>query len=261
MGEEGASELRSPANSGLAARALEEVRELIPGANFDQVAAWIDLADDAGGGGRFWTLDPINGTKGFLRGEQYAVALALIVDGVAQVGALACPNLPSRFGVGSVLVATRGGGCFEYPLDDRAGGPPSRVAASPLGAPATARMLESVEAAHGDHSAHARIQQILGNRGTSVRMDSQAKYAELARGGAELYLRLPTSEEYRENLWDHAAGALVIEEAGGRVTDIHGRPLDFTTGRKLTANQGIVASNGRIHDAVVAAVRAARGPS
>ena len=48
---------------------------------------------------RFWTLDPIDGTKGFLRGEQYAVALALIVGGEVVVAALACPNLgaPERF--------------------------------------------------------------------------------------------------------------------------------------------------------------------
>ena len=51
---------------------------------------------DRGGresGHRFWTLDPIDGTKGFLRGDQYVVALALVVKGEVQIGALACPNL------------------------------------------------------------------------------------------------------------------------------------------------------------------------
>lgn len=41
-----------------------------------------------------WALDPIDGTKGFLRGDQYAVCLALMVDGKVQAGALGCPNLP-----------------------------------------------------------------------------------------------------------------------------------------------------------------------
>jgi 3'(2'), 5'-bisphosphate nucleotidase len=48
----------------------------------------------------------------------------------------------------------------------------------------------------------------------------------------------------------------VIEEAGGRVTDMFGVPLDFTTGRRLENNRGIVATNGVLHDAVIAAVRA-----
>jgi 3'(2'), 5'-bisphosphate nucleotidase len=87
-------------------------------------------------------------------------------------------------------------------------------------------------------------------------MDSQAKYGAVARGEANLYLRLPWAElpDYRENIWDHAAGAIVVEEAGGRVTDIHGRPLDFV-GTKLTSNRGIVASNRTLHEAVLRALR------
>ncbi|MEA5469572.1 inositol monophosphatase family protein [Spirulina sp. 06S082] len=55
-------------------------------------------------------------------------------------------------------------------------------------------------------------------------------------------------QDKRENIWDHAAGAIVLEEAGGRVTDLDGKPLDFSLGEKLTANRGILASNGVIHD-------------
>ena len=44
---------------------------------------------------------------------------------------------------------------------------------------------------------------------------------------------------------------LVVEEAGGRVTDIHGRRLDFAGGAKMVENRGVVVSNGRIHDAVL----------
>ena len=65
-----------------AARSIEE-----------QVCRWIDHGGGSQYSERFWTLDPIDGTKGFLRGEQYAVALALIVDGRVAVAALACPNL------------------------------------------------------------------------------------------------------------------------------------------------------------------------
>jgi 3'(2'), 5'-bisphosphate nucleotidase len=87
-------------------------------------------------------------------------------------------------------------------------------------------------------------------------MDSQAKYAVVARGEAEIYLRLPTRSDYREKIWDHAAGALIVEEAGGVVTDINGRPLEFNHGRELAANRGVIVTNGRLHHAVIEAVRA-----
>jgi hypothetical protein len=56
-------------------------------------------------------------------------------------------------------------------------------------------------------------------------------------------------------IWDQAAGALLVEEAGGRVSDLHGLPLDFTTGRHLLRNTGLIASNGLLHDAVLGVVR------
>ena len=61
-----------------------------------------------------------------------------------------------------------------------------------------------------------------------------------------------------ENIWDHASGALLVTEAGGRVTDIMGKPFDFTKGKKLAHNCGAVATNGRVHDAVLEALRAQR---
>jgi 3'(2'), 5'-bisphosphate nucleotidase len=85
-------------------------------------------------------------------------------------------------------------------------------------------------------------------------MDSQAKYAVLALGEGELYLRTPTKPGRSEWIWDHAAGVICVEESGGRVTDLDGRPLDFGTGRALTANRGIVGTNGVLHERVLAAV-------
>ena len=80
----------------------------------------------------------------------------------------------------------------------------------------------------------------------------------VARGDASIYLRLPHGG-YRENVWDHAAGALIVSEAGGLVSDIDGRPLDFTTGTRLTANRGIVATAAPIHATVLETVRAVCG--
>jgi 3'-phosphoadenosine 5'-phosphosulfate (PAPS) 3'-phosphatase len=83
----------------------------------------------------------------------------------------------------------------------------------------------------------------------------------VARGEASIYLRLPRDTSYREKVWDHAAGSLVVEEAGGRVSDLDGRPLDFSEGRLLGNHRGIVCTNGAIHDQVLEACRAELGIS
>lgn len=86
----------------------------------------------------------------------------------------------------------------------------------------------------------------------SVRMDSQVKYGVLARGGAEVFARLP-KKSYVEWIWDHAPGRVVIEEAGGMQTDTNGNVIDYGLGAKMDKDvDGIIASSGGIfHDALV----------
>jgi 3'(2'), 5'-bisphosphate nucleotidase len=85
----------------------------------------------------------------------------------------------------------------------------------------------------------------------------------IAGGKAELLIRFPPQNrpDYKEKLWDVAAGLLVVEEAGGRATDVDGRKLDLMAGRELRHNRGSLISNGRLHEAALDAVRAALGES
>src|SRR5690606_13780762 len=158
-----------------------------------------------------------------------AVALALIVDGDVKVAALACPNLPtgaSKNGApGTVFAAVRGRGAIEMALDELEDSIAVRV--SETNESSRARFCESFESGHSSHNDAARIAESLGITAEPIRMDSQAKYGVVARGQADLYLRLPTRAGYVERVWDHAAGLLVIQEAGGKVTDINGSALDF----------------------------------
>jgi 3'(2'), 5'-bisphosphate nucleotidase len=117
--------------------------------------------------------------------------------------------------------------------------------------PASVRFCESVESGHSAQTDSAAIASRLGIDAPPVRLDSQAKYGVVARGEAEIYLRMPTRPDYREKIWDHAAGVLIIEEAWGTVTDITGKPLEFRHGRELTANRGVIATNGRLHERVL----------
>lgn len=260
VGEEDAAELREGENAGFVDRILEELSAIGVSTSTEEVCSWIDHGNGTAGS-RFWTLDPIDGTKGFLRGQQYAISLALIVDGQLTVAALGCPNLPldsnDESSPGSLFFAVRDKGAFVFSIENDELDTTNAIRVQTGSAVdwLDARLCESVESGHSSHSRSAQIAESLGITKAPVRLDSQAKYAVVARGQADIYLRLPTKKAYQEKIWDHAGGALVVQEAGGTVSDINGKPLDFTQGHQLTENRGVVVSNGPLHDAVVKAVR------
>jgi 3'(2'), 5'-bisphosphate nucleotidase / inositol polyphosphate 1-phosphatase len=126
--------------------------------------------------------------------------------------------------------------------------------------------------------------QKLGVQAPPVRIDSQAKYGALARGDGAIYLRFP-HKGYREKIWDHAAGSIVVTgmnspqffflktviqrvksylhllshfffvEAGGIVTDASGNNLDFSKGRFLDLDTGIIATNKQLMPSLLNAVQ------
>jgi 3'(2'), 5'-bisphosphate nucleotidase len=263
VAEEDSAALSQPDSTQTLQLVTGYVKELFPHAGADNVCAWIDYGR-ADSGQRFWTLDPIDGTKGFLRGEQYAVALALVVEGQVEIGVLGCPNLrdaslPDPDGRGSLIVAVRGQGSWSMPLNTEQSIKEqmfTRLTVSELRRPVQARILRSVESGHTNLDQIDQFAQQLGIKAPAISMDSQVKYAVLAAGKGELYLRLlsPDKPNYREKIWDQAAGSLIIEEAGGQVTDLYGQPLDFTTGRSLSNNRGVLASNRQLHPAALAAL-------
>ncbi|KAL2108863.1 hypothetical protein VUR80DRAFT_3238 [Thermomyces stellatus] len=227
-------------------------------------------ASQGGAKGRVWCIDPIDGTKGFLRGGQYAVCLALMVEGDVKVGVLGCPNLPvddstplsadigfnqTDEGRGVLFSAVQGSGATSRPLGSGGLADAKPITMRPLTNMSKASFCESVEAAHSAHGDQAVISQRLGITSPSVRMDSQAKYASIARGAGDIYLRLPVKATYEEKIWDHAAGYLIVREAGGEVTDAGGKALDFSLGRTLKGNKGVVAAPKAVHGRIIEVVK------
>jgi 3'(2'), 5'-bisphosphate nucleotidase len=261
VGEEDSTALREPGEENTLGQITHYVSNLLPQASPTLVCAWIDRGG-AEPARRFWTLDPIDGTKGFLRGDQYAIALALIDAGQVQIGVLGCPNLvdgykPDLTGPGSLGIAVRGAGAWVGSLEgDNSTLVPLHV--SDQGNPSQARLLRSFESGHTNVSQIDLFAEALGVQAQAVRMDSQAKYLVLATGEGELYLRLlsPKQPDYKEKIWDQAAGSLLVEEAGGKVSDLHGKSLDFTAGRQLLNNHGLLASNTHLHLAALQALAA-----
>ncbi|KAF8059902.1 hypothetical protein FPV67DRAFT_1674460 [Lyophyllum atratum] len=276
VGEEDAAELRQESGAEMRDRIIALANEALTGElglgdnvewgvgpgqekTSDQLLNAIDRGNYPGGSsGRMWTIDPIDGTKGFLRGEQYAVCLSLIVDAQVQLGVIGCPNLlidPAEpdLGRGVIFVAVKGHGAEQIRLSG-ANPSPLRI---PAISPADINFLESVEAAHSSHSFNDRVSSLLGITRSPIRMDSQAKYGCLARGEGAAYLRMPTGVGYREKIWDHAPGTVLVEEAGGVVTDSRGQPLNFGLGRDLGENFGVVAAGKDVHARVLEAVQKA----
>nr|XP_043620818.1 PAP-specific phosphatase HAL2-like [Erigeron canadensis] len=227
--------------------------------------------------GRHWVLDPVDGTLGFVRGGQYAVGLALIENGKVVVGVLGCPNYSSKkklvnnssspksdlWQEGCVMYTSKGSGqswmqplvhgdgTFEWPNSA------SVIRVSSIDNPVMATFCEPVEKANSNHSYSAGIAYSLGLRKQPLRVYSMVKYAAIARGDAEIYMKFAKAG-YKEKIWDHAAGVVIVEEAGGVVTDAGGRPLDFSKGVYLEGlDRGIVACSGlNLHEKIIGAVYA-----
>ena len=258
VGEENSLLLRQPENIQIKEAVLDIVKRFIPDLSPTAVLDTIERGSGEGGPKRrFWTVDPIDGTKGFIRKDQYAVALALIEKGEVVLGVLGCPNLPlhgldPEGNRGSLFVAVRTEGTFIRDLEEAR---ETKIAVDDVSDPAQAVFCESVESSHSSHEDSARIAANLRITKPPILMDSLCKYGIVARGDASYYIRIPGRKSYVEKIWDHAAGLIIVLEAGGIVTDIDGRPLDFSLGRTLKANRGIVASNGRIHQRIIDTVK------
>jgi len=220
---------------------------------------------------RRWVLDPIDGTRGFLRGDQYCVALALIVGDAPVVSVIGAPNLSlsddddmittgQKGKRGCLALAVAGQGafvCCEGDDDWR----PLRVSETKKkqegneGTPLT--LVEGVESSHSDHGwARAAVERI-DAQPKVLQLDSQAKAIVLADGRADCFLRLP-KRGYVEKIWDVAPAALLVQEAGGIFSDRRGRPIDWSLGGASLSPDvdGLAAANPNLHPEIVRALDA-----
>ncbi len=264
LGEESDDLLRDPAQAALLAAVVRAAQVAVPELDRDRILALLarDRADPARGA--CWTLDPVDGTKGFLRGGQYAIALAYIDAGRPLLGAMACPRLAldlddpaTPAATGLIACAVRGAGArwfgiTEEPEDAAPLRAPAWVAGDPVS------LLLSVESAHGDGDTATEAAGRCGPLAEPYRLDSASKYVLLSHGRGNAYLRVPRltpgKPERKECVWDHAAGVLIAEEAGCRVSDLDGKPLDFAAGATLARNRGLLAAPPALAERMVNAI-------
>lgn len=268
VGEEDESSLVG--DSALRDAVVAAARAGWPDADADGVIAAIAGGHHRGDTGPYWALDPIDGTKGFLRREQYAVCLAYVDGGEPTVGVLGCPNLPRERGAklddrtdaGAIYLAGPSGPAFEVGLDgldvrplvvDDPSAHVSRIGIR--------KGNDDVVITHSVDTGHTRLDRVqavldaMGRPFHAIPCDSQAKYALVARGQAHAYVRIPTNPQRVETVWDHAAGTAIAMRAGMIVSDLRGAPLDFSSPRGLVNNFGIVCAHPSVHHEIVEAAR------
>ncbi len=260
VGEERADALKKPENKETLNKIIHyiendgKISEIL---NRENLFRSIDLGGGQPTNQTFWTLDPVDGTKGFLRGEQFAIALALIFQGEVQLGILGCPNLTlpdQQSNRGYLFFAIKNQGTQLLNVES---GETRKVNCSSISDPKMMRFVESYESSHSNQDLQLQIARTLEMERDPVRLDSQVKYGIVASGNAEIYLRIPNPKtpDYREKIWDHAAGSLVVEEAGGKVTDILGKKLDFSAGKTLKNNSGVFASVPSVHNRILEIIK------
>jgi 3'(2'), 5'-bisphosphate nucleotidase len=189
------------------------------------------FATEAGGASRFWVVDPIDGTRGFARKNgEFSIMIALVEGGRAILGAVHEPAIDR------VTYALAGGGCrVRQPFDAE---PRTCAVSAVQGAPRALTMSRS-QGAEGQ----AKLLAAFGAERAVQTYSAGIKLAQVARGEADLYL----GDYLTLHDWDVAAGHILVEEAGGRVTNIEGEPIVYDGSGKSLKGKGIVASNGGVH--------------
>ncbi|KAH8809429.1 hypothetical protein F5884DRAFT_795663 [Xylogone sp. PMI_703] len=278
LGEEDSSALRS--NEALGRKVFELVLSAtdvvdpdsgIPLPKPSSLDEMLDLIDFGGRGtggdkGRFWVMDPIDGTATFLKGQQYAVSLSLIEDGKEVIGVLGCPNISADMariseenidqnGLGVILTALRGCGSTIRTMT-LAG----LEVALPLNItqPSDSDELQIVDciAATGfRHDVVAKLADDLQATFPNIEIwSSHIRYAALIVGGGNVQFWVPESPASKMYIWDHAGTQLIFTELGGRITDLDGKDMDFGAGRDLNRNRGLIVASEKLHQTLLSAM-------
>jgi 3'(2'), 5'-bisphosphate nucleotidase len=214
------------------------------------VLRWLDHGRSLTGE-RLWTVDPIDGTRGYVAGRRYSVAISLLVNYQVTAGLLACPEYPNTTGEGLLLYTTADGAYAE----SLTSGIRRRIHVSEESDPRHMHIVESRDSVDIDS---ALVRPVLDAAGVTIPpvdfVDGQDKYAMVAAGDVEAYIRPIRPIERPQSIWDHAPGVALVQAAGGLVTDLEGNPLDFSRGRTLPTI-GVIAAGKPAHEQLMQAVR------
>jgi 3'(2'), 5'-bisphosphate nucleotidase len=195
--------------------------------------------------------------------------MLLLVDGVEKMAAFGCPHIKlDAAGIsesdtftkcpGYLISAVEGEGTLTRPLSSGALFNSKLLQKrQTIDNFENLRFLKTSRQPHHKCPDRQKIAAQLGAPWEPIHIYStQLRYLSLALGFSDVVLRTPLPKDAPAHAWDHAGGAMIFKEAGGKVTDLNGKPLIFTAGRELTGNFGLIAAPESIHARVVDAVKA-----
>jgi 3'(2'), 5'-bisphosphate nucleotidase len=238
---------------------------------------WIcDIMDQAGkhridyaSSARTWVFDPIDGTRTFVRGEMYAINIALLIGGKQAFSAVGCPRTSihakaplhnsnvDALGHGCVVYAVRGHGAYVVQLKgDIIASVPTRLPNLKDDVTHTIRFVTKASLApHGLLDAHELIaSRLCASYPGCDLLPWTLRWAMLAMGLGNTTVWVYNRRERHAKIWDHAGAMLLFEETGGKITDVFGRDIDLTAGRTLSNNFGFVAAPKHSHARVLQVV-------
>lgn len=226
--EKGDDDVVTEADRAAQRTVIETVRESFPDDTIvgEEAAARKTVPDE----GTAWVIDPIDGTHNYVRDlRTWATAVAAVVDGEPVAAATVCPALDDVYTADGDAVYRNG----------------DPVTVNDVSNPRKAAVDPTIWWRFDDREAYARACEAIVTRFGDMRRfgSAQAVLAMVAAGGLEA-----TITNLRANPWDTVAGVYMVRQAGGRVTDLNGN-------RWRHDSTGLVASNGTLHDEVLAAAR------
>ncbi|KAK4670776.1 hypothetical protein QC764_611750 [Podospora pseudoanserina] len=284
VGEESADELRKDPRLLQKVAAVLKVAKGWEARDENHVCDVIDLCKGEGKG-RTWVFDPIDGTKTFLKGQQYAINIALLAEGEGWRGreevmsVVACPLLDwtlgamgeatvindasvDKTGKGAVIYCVKGHGVFVEPLFNKTDDEKPRRVPQHAGQVTAIEELKSVTCWQsldsGVDTMHERVAERLGMDfpGNDL-LGWVNRWVCLALGLANTTIWVYKKRERKAKIWDHAGAMLLFKEVGGKITDVDGKDIDLTQGRLLGQNFGFLAAPQRVHELVLEAVKEA----
>ncbi|MEL6149239.1 MAG: inositol monophosphatase family protein [Chloroflexota bacterium] len=220
------------------------------------VIGWLDYGRDVTSA-RTWVIDPIDGTVGFVNGRYYAICVGVMHDLVPLEAVVGLPRSP--IDTDGTIIFTDGETVTAMGMDgdNRRG-----VQASQRGATDEILIVDSIKLSEPEAAEAKRVRMAARIDGARMELyDSQLKYAMIAAGYGDVFVRLPRDTQADPHkIWDHASGAALLRAAGGKITDVMGMPLDFSQGTTLP-HLGFVATNGNeeLHGRIVAALQETHG--
>jgi 3'(2'), 5'-bisphosphate nucleotidase len=219
----------------------------------DDIMRWLDQGRNQSDSQRVWVIDPIDGTKGFVAMRHYAIGIGILEAGYPAGAVIAAPGYGDGVSADDddgLLFYIKNGKAYQEPL---LGGEAQLIRVSHRSE--QLRIVQSFEKQHASKTRMASTREKAGMSDATVsELDSMEKYALVANGDADIYMRLPNLTSTRPHMvWDHAPGVALVLAAGGMVTDVDGSMLDFSQGRTLP-NRGMLVSNGTVHERLIQAV-------